>query len=431
MAGVVKGLNGTHPRRVTSKRQRPRQYAHFDTPLDEKALATFKVSADEVATHSFLPLLGYTKVERRMDFSGDFPALAPKERQIRYAAHGDSAIYSLYAADLSQLYDAELQRRGLGGVVLAYRSGIGNNVNFAKSLFDEVAERGECAVVCLDVSKFFDNISHAILKANLISLLGGSKLPKDWLKIFIRLSKYEYVTKEDLEPIVGRIRKRHICNVETFRTKVRPLIQKHAYDHGIPQGTPLSGLFANISMLGVDEYVHRMMTDLGGTYRRYSDDIALVFRDEAQIASALSCITQALLDHHLVINEKKTCISRVRRVEATQIVTGDELQYLGFIYDGRRILVRPGSMTNFYARMKRGIRQYIKGVKKKGVAPGAIRKRVPIGRFTHWGDDRNFVQYVYKAAEIMKSPQMKRQLRRHVPIFDRQWAKAMTKYYGI
>jgi hypothetical protein len=384
-----------------------------------------------VATHPFLPLLGYTKVERRMDFSGDFPALAPKKRQIRYAGHTDSAIYSLYAADLSKLYDAELQRRGLGGVVLAYRSGIGNNVNFAKSLFDEVVERGDCVVVCLDVSKFFDNISHAILKSNLISLLGGSKLPKDWLKIFIRLSNYEYVTKEDLEPVVGRIRKRHICDVETFRTKVRPLIKKHTDDHGIPQGTPLSGLFANVSMLGFDEHAHRIMTDLGGSYRRYSDDIALVFPDEKQMASAISSIAQSLLDHHLAINDKKTCISHVRRVGPARIVTGDELQYLGFTYDGRRILVRPGSMTNFYARMKRGIRQYIKGAKKKGVSASAIRKRVPIGRFTHWGDDRNFVQYVYKAAEIMKSPEMKRQLRRHVPIFDRQWAKAMAKTYGV
>ena len=424
-------MNGTHPRRVTSKSPRPRRYAHFDTPLDEKALAAFKVSADEVATRSFLPLLGYTKVERRMDFSGDFPALAPKTRQIRYAGHADSAIYSLYAADLGKLYDAELQRRGLGGVVLAYRSGIGNNVNFAKSLFDEVIERGDCVVVCLDVSKFFDNISHAILKENLLGLLGGAKLPKDWLKIFIRLTNYEYVTKEDLEPVVGRIRQRHICDVETFRNKVRPLIKKHSENHGIPQGTPLSGLFANISMLALDERADRIMTDLGGSYRRYSDDIALVFPDEAQMASAVEAITQALLEHRLAINEKKTCTSHVQRLGPMQTVTGDELQYLGFTYDGKRILVRPGSMTNFYARMKRGIRQYIKGVKKKGVAAGEIRKRVPIGRFTHWGDDRNFVQYVYKAAEIMKSPEMKRQLRRHVPIFDRHWAKVLAKYYGV
>lgn len=424
-------MNGTLPRRVTSKRPRPRQYAHFDTPMDEKTLATFTVSADQVATRPFLPLLGYTKVERRMDFSGDFPALAPKERQIRYASHVDSAIYSLYADDLSKLYDAELQRLGLERAVLAYRSGIGNNVNFAKSLFDEVRERGACVVVCLDVSKFFDNISHAVLKDNLIGLLGGVKLSKDWLKIFIRLSNYEYVTKESLEPVVGKIRTRHICDVETFRTKVRPLIQKHREDHGIPQGTPLSGLFANISMLGIDGYVHRLMTDLGGSYRRYSDDIALVFRDDTQVAPALDAITQALRDHNLAINEKKTCISHVQKVGGMQSVTGDDLQYLGFTYDGRRILVRPGSMTNFYARMKRGIRQYIKGAKKKGVTANTIRKRVPVGRFTHWGDDRNFVQYVYKAAETMESPEMKRQLRRHVLIFDRHWAKMMAKLYGV
>jgi hypothetical protein len=427
-------LNGTLPRRVTprpAKRPRPRRYAHFDKPLDEKALATLTVSEADVATRALLPLLGYTKVERRMDFSGDFPALAPKERLIRYASHADSAIYSLYAADLAKLYDAELKRRGLDGAVLAYRSGIGNNVNFAKSLFDEVRERGDCMVICLDVSKFFDNISHPILKHNLTQLLGDPKLRRDWLKIFIRLSNYEFVTKEDLEPVIGKIRTRHICDVSTFRTKVRPLIQKNNSDHGIPQGTPLSGLFANISMLGLDTYIQGLMAELGGSYRRYSDDIALVFPDETQAEAALTAIRKGLLDHHLAINEKKTCTSRVSRRGSQQHVAGDELQYLGFTYDGMRILIRPGSMTNFYARMKRGIHQYIKGAKKKGVAATAIRKRVPIGRFTHWGDDRNFVQYAYRAAEIMESPEMKRQLRRHVFIFDRHWAKMMAKHYGV
>ncbi|MGQ3017078.1 antiviral reverse transcriptase Drt2 [Phenylobacterium sp.] len=424
-------MNGTLPRRVTLKRSRPRLYSHFDDPLDKEALASFEVSPEDVASHSFLPLLGYTKVERRMDFSGDFPALAPKERQIRYAGHIDSAIYSQYASTLSTIYDNELLRRNLGESILAYRSGIGNNVNFAKNLFDEVRARRNCVVVCLDVSKFFDNISHSILKKNLVGILGETRLSKDWLKIFIRLSNYEFVTKEDLEPVIGRIRGRRVCDVDTFRSKVRPLIQINKEAHGIPQGTPLSGLFANVSMLDLDDEIRAMMVELGGSYRRYSDDIALVFPNDDSVSEKLSDITTALSLQNLSINEKKTCISYIKGDEETQQVTGSILQYLGFVYDGKRILVRPSSMTNFYARMKRGIRQYIRGAKKKGVAASAIRKRVPIGRFTHWGDDRNFVQYVYRAAEIMESPEMKRQLRRHVQVFDREWNKMMSKHYGV
>ena len=79
--------------------------------------------------------------------------------------------------------------------------------------------------------------------------------------------------------------------------------------------------------------------------------------------------------------------------------------------------------------MKTNIRRYVRSAKRKDIDSGEIRKRVLIGRFTHWGDNRNFVQYAYRAAREMKSSAIRRQLRNHVAIFDRHWSKMVARFY--
>ncbi|RYD71863.1 MAG: hypothetical protein EOP84_24145, partial [Verrucomicrobiaceae bacterium] len=188
-------MNGTLPRRVTSRPLQRRRYAHFDDPLTDAALKTFAVQGDRIKSHAFLPLVGYQKVVRKMDFSV-FPPLAKnKERDIRYASHTDSAIYSVYAQALSELYERQIAAGDVGDCVLAYRGGIGYNVPFAKSLIDEVRKRGTCHVICLDVSGFFDNLDHKILKTMMCRVLQTTELPEDWYKIFRRLTSFEYVLR--------------------------------------------------------------------------------------------------------------------------------------------------------------------------------------------------------------------------------------------
>jgi len=192
-------------------------------------------------------------VTRKIDFNVFPPIAKNKERQIRYASHTDSAIFSIYASELSDNYENYLKQLSLGDVVLAYRGGIGYNVPFAKSLFDEIRGRGACRVICLDISGFFDNIPHEIIKNNLCSVLGDRRLRDDWFKIFNRVTKYEYVLREPLKAKLGKLKGPRICEIETFRRVVRPLIQVNGNKYGIPQGTPLSGLLANISMVNFGE----------------------------------------------------------------------------------------------------------------------------------------------------------------------------------
>jgi RNA-directed DNA polymerase len=431
-AGGTFGSNGTQPPARNSMRVpmlKRRKYAHFDDQFDDEQLTSFSVTPEEVMSHGFLPLLGYEKIIRRMDFEDDFPTLELKSRDIRYASHFDAAIYSFYARPLSLLYDDALEAAGLSASVLAYRSNIGNNVTFAKSLFDEVNARGDCKVICLDISKFFDRIDHKILENRLRDIFGLPKLSGDWIKIFNRITAYECVMKSSLEKAIGKRYGPRICSIETFKKHVRPLISKHTEPFGIPQGTPLSGLLANIFLLEFDKQAIDYVRSVGGSYRRYSDDIALVLPSSMDENTATSHITALLHSQRLDVNPKKTCQTTFMVRDSKQQHVGDLLQYLGFTFDGETILIRSSSIKNFYAKMKRGVRAYVRGARRNGAGRNEIRKRVPIGRFTHWGDNKNFVQYAYRAAQTMNSPAIKRQLRRHVAIFDAAWTKAVSKYY--
>src|SRR5271163_1072285 len=123
------------------KQLKQRTYLHFDSPLSEDELKTFDPSKIAVARHNFLPLVGFTKVTRKIDFS-TFPwTVEPKTRDIRYASHSDAAVYARYEERLSQLYEASLGSLNLSSCVLAYRSDVGFNVTFARDLFEEIRNR--------------------------------------------------------------------------------------------------------------------------------------------------------------------------------------------------------------------------------------------------------------------------------------------------
>lgn len=303
-------MNGTLPPRVTFKPYKSRKYAHFDDPLSGDDLARFYMPPEEVARHSFFPLVGYNKTERRMSFddTGPVPALLEiKTREIRYAAHLDSAIYSQYAREIGAKYEAVLSRVGLSNEVLAYRGGMGSNIQFAGDLITEIKERGHCIVLCLDISGFFDNISHEILRSKLKSVLEVTKFPPDIAVIFRRLTQYEYVSQEELKHKIGRVGRRRLCQIGTFRRAVRPIIKKNEKGRGIPQGTPLSGLFANIAMLDFDVRLRALLSTMGGSYRRYSDDIAIVLPSSSVESEVITFVTNCLEGLGLHLKVSKTC----------------------------------------------------------------------------------------------------------------------------
>lgn len=416
---------------------RQRRYIHFDEPLSYKKATALVTDPKAVAAHAFWPLIRFnveTFKLKRNAATGDL-ALKSKVREISYAAHGDSQVLSYYCDKLSTCYEAQIASRGLHSVVLAFRPLGKNNINFAKDAFDAIRARGECSVVALDVTKFFDTIGHAQLKRSWKNLIGETELPADHFAIFRALTKFAVVDRDQLfdtldisvhNPRAGRQR---LCSSVDFRTKVRDagLVTTNNLSKGIPQGTAISALLSNIYMLDFDTKAHAFAVQHGGTYMRYCDDMLFV------MPPGMTTVTESFAN--VEINELELDINpdKTERCDF-HIVAGQQtcsrpLQYLGFLFDGKKIIIRSAAFAKFSNRLKRGVslaKQTMRSRNKSRVRRGASERDLFLkkiyARYSHLGK-RNFLRYGYRAADIMESSAIRRQLRPLWPRLMRELAK--------
>ena len=411
---------------------RQRRYLHFDEPLGLDKAVRLVLDTNKVSRHAFWPLITYTLNSvklRRKAHSGGLEKLS-KTRPIAYAAHSDSHILSFYCQLLSELYEKKLLALGLSDSVLAFRSLGQSNIHFAKFAFQEIRNRGCCEVVALDVSKFFETIDHQRLKADWKNMLSVRELPDDHFSVFRAITKYAWVNRDELFCKLGisnhnpRSAGRRVCAPDEFRNVVRAggLIKKNCTSIGIPQGTAISALLSNIYMLEFDEKASFFVASIGGRYMRYCDDILFIVPPEmADTAKKFAESGMAALK--LSINFSKTDISVFKKHPGSADLECDRpLQYLGFLFDGKKILIRSAAFAKFSNRMKRGVRlakataTSRNKLREEISVPGKdLYKKKLMSRYSHFGR-RNFLRYGYLAAEILDSAAIKRQLR---PLWSR------------
>ncbi|RZA01202.1 MAG: hypothetical protein EOP47_11570, partial [Sphingobacteriaceae bacterium] len=158
-------------------------------------------SLKSVATHSFIPfikILTKTPRYKYQDKKESF-SLETKIRPISFASHFDSYIYSFYAYALTEKYQEYIKSKSFSDCVLAYRSDLDGkcNIQFAKEAFERVNDRiinsGECTAIALDITGYFDNIDHFLLKAKWCKILALPELPIDQYKVFRSLTRYSYI----------------------------------------------------------------------------------------------------------------------------------------------------------------------------------------------------------------------------------------------
>lgn len=412
-----------------------RKYIHFDLPLTETERTNFSLARTEMLSHSFWPLIGYTAEERRAR-KNDLGNIEfkLKERPIKFGSHRDAALYEFYGKSLSQDYEKALGGHGFAASVLAYRHGIGNNIEHSKHLFDEIRLRKNCIAVGMDISGFFDHIRHDVLGQNIRKVRGVARLDDIDFLIFKRMTQFEWVESDDLQSRLGKLygRSGRICYPRDFRQYVREQkpskVTVNPNDFGIPQGTPLSGLYANISLLDFDAAMVAFVNSLGGIYRRYSDDLAFVLPENIDVSKFLGDVSARLKTIGLDVSIAKTEVSRFS-LKGTELTSDRPFQYLGFTFDGQRTLIRQSSLNRYYAKMSRGIRAKVRAGKKKGVLSSDIFRRQLYKRYTHFGKNRNFPRYAYRAAEIHSSPDIRGQIRRHMSVFEKMLADTISSVY--
>lgn len=397
-----------------------------------------------ICKHSFYPFIKYPIIVKKAskDKITNKLFLKTKVRDVAYSSHVDSHIYSYYAEMLSKHYENALQEKKLDKSVLAFRKLDGkSNIHFANDAFIYIKSKGECTAIALDFSKFFDTLDHEILKREWSSILKLKKLPDDHYSVFRSLTKYSEVNRDELFAVFniskynpksegkddGHSKKNNkrlrVCDSLDFREKVRKagLITSHKDNKGIPQGSPISALLSNIYMLTFDEKMKIYADSINGKYFRYCDDMLFIVPTDER-DSVKAHVTNEIGHLNVEINESKTEIRDFKYV-SDKICSFEggklkPLQYLGFLFDGTSIYLRSASLSRYSEKMKGGVRLAKKTMEKenrirllKGEPEQTeLYKRKLHCLYTHRGQ-RNFLSYGYRAAKIMDSKSIKKQLK--------------------
>lgn len=404
-----------------------RQYLHFDEPIPPKAAHALATNSRRVSRWGFLPFIRCDIVTKKLRRKDGKLEIKEKVRPICYACHKDASIYAFYGHLLSVRYDAELAAHGLSPYVTAFRPTSGKcNIDFALEAFNAIKERGTCVALAFDVEGFFDNLNHNFLKSQWCRLLKSAQLPDDHYAVFRSLTKFSYVHRETLFKALGislhnprANNRKRLCAPEVFRASVRGsgLIEVHKDTKGIPQGSPLSAVLSNIYMLDFDKVVSERVGAVGGFYRRYCDDILCVVPPHTA-EEIESFVMKTISDLKLTIQADKTK-RHVFTSESGSIAVDSPLQYLGFVFDGRRILIRTASVARYYRKLRAGVRfavltkaKHDKLAAEKGLQNGPLRTRKLNLRYSYVGR-HNFVSYSHRAARLMKDDSLKTQIKPH------------------
>ena len=411
-------------------------YAHFDWRTDIGQQREYIADPDKVAHHGFYPFIHYEK--RTIKYSRK-KGKKEKKRDICYAAHIDRCIYQYYSFLLNSLYNERARKDGISATAVAYRTDLQeNNIHFSKRTFDFIKANSPVHVMIGDFTGFFDNLDHEYLKRQWCSLLRLDRLPPDHFAVFKNITSYSKMeladllrlngledTKSGRKELNGMAR---VLSPEKFKEN-RALIHKHREPYGIPQGSPISGILANMYMLDVDKQINDAVHELGGMYIRYSDDFMIILPDVPEIDATKEL--QRVSDMvrrapRLTLEPSKTQYFHFENGMLTNCGkdfhsdaddSSKTINFLGFSFDGCVVRIRSKTISKYYYRMYRKAR----GISKMGgYTPDGKRitgKNLYMS-YSQKGAQKghgNFLTYVNRAAmEFGSSEPITRDTRRHM-----------------
>lgn len=404
-----------------------RSYIHFDMPLRYPEAKKLVENLNTVSKHSFFPLISYD-IKTHKIYKDEKGSIRKKEksRPISYASHKDSHIYAYYAKILSENYEQYLEEKGISNCVLAFRALNKSNIEFARQAFDEIRIKKDCIALALDISKFFQNLDHKIIKKHWKDILKVKELPNDHYAVFKAITRYSEVKKDVLYDIFNISvhnpkypNRKRVCTAKEFREFVsnQGLITKHFDKKGITQGTPISAMLSNIYMLDFDIAINNFVSEKNGSYFRYCDDMLIIIDKEFETDLENFININIELLEGVEINPDKT-EKRIFTLNHKGIIQADKpLQYLGFIFDGQRILIRSSSLARFSKKMKRAVKlakdTMLKrnGIRSdKGLPIESLYRKKLYKKYSYLGN-RNFLSYGYRASKIMESEDIRKQLK--------------------
>jgi len=328
-----------------------------------------------------------------------------------YAAHRDACILAWYSWKLSKLLDTWYNKVGLHQSVIAYRALGKGNYDFARDVQNYVQANHNITVMCFDVTGFFDNLHHSMLKSKLKWAIQEDSLPDDWFKVFRHVTKYRFVELSDLkqnDEIKKRLSARKRVPIASIPELLRAGIKVHGNgaSKGIPQGTPISATLSNLYMVDFDLDILAEVRARGGLYQRYSDDILIAC--PPPVADELEAMVKNRLeDIGLELQTKKT----ERKTFAGQGALS--IQYLGFQIGQEDARIRSSSLSRQWRTARRTIAKAERAgsrAAKRGSASKVFVKKL----HTKYNDTlaRNFMSYANRSSNVLASKTIKKQLKR-------------------
>ena len=361
-----------------------------------------------VASHGFLPFIHFAKTTRK--FKRDINAFATKTRPLAYAGHLDSLIFRNYNIHLSRSYESHISGRRLEHSVLAYRrfQPPKCNIHFANDAFRFVEQNSPCVALAFDIEDFFESLDHSLLKCQWKQVIGEAELPPDQYAVFKAITKYAKVSRQEAFLALKVSNRKQeswqgpMCSPAQYRSLIRPLIEVNDKGFGIPQGSGISALLANIYMMPVDVAMSDLATSIGGLYFRYSDDILIV------CDSANSQMMQDRLRQRIAAVKLKLHSGPGKFNESTfdydangKLRSSKPLQYLGFSFDGQCASIRSQTFVRYLRKMKKAVRRegYLANVESKKTGTRKVRKKLLYSRYSHLGKN-NFITYTQNAEAV-------------------------------
>jgi hypothetical protein len=206
----------------------------------------------------------------------------------------------------------------------------------------------------------------------------GTDLDKGLAHILNNVTRYRYVFENEVIEELKKNKKtyfyerkrrgKQLCRIEDFNKLInnKKFIRVNNKKSGIPQGSPISGLLANIYLLDFDEFINTILKKYKTRfYQRYSDDIIIVC-PAGKEKEIYRKIESKLKELGLILSTKKTEIFR-RQGDNIVNITDDieklgnskreNLQYLGLEWNGKQIVLRPSTISR-RLRPKFGTRKY-------------------------------------------------------------------------
>ena len=169
----------------------------------------------------------------------------------------------------------------------------GRSAHGAARQVQRTIRRGYRFVVDMDLSKFFDRVQHDVLMARVARKVRDPRLLQ----------------------LIGRYLRAGVMVEGVWQ----------ASEEGTPQGGPASPFLANILLDDLDKELERR----GLPFVRYADDFVIFTRSRRAAERVFRSVNRYLTQHlRLVVNEAKS-----------RIVEADEVEYLGFVFRGRRATI--------------------------------------------------------------------------------------------